>query len=216
MFPVSVWLREFLAEGIQRLVLNSQLMKKPSPPGQGRRFKPDGSNLPWVIEDLRASAPDTFQSWLSHIRTALPEIVDVQTVEIPDDKYRYVVIEYSGGFSVPSWLISDGTLRLLALTLPAYLPTFSGTYLVEEPENGIHPQAVETVFQSLSSVYGAQILVATHSPVFLSLTSREHLLCFSKTASGSVDIVNGDEHPFLKDWKGEQNLSVFFAVGLLS
>jgi predicted ATPase len=38
---------------------------------------------------------------------------------------------------------------LLALTLVAYVPARDRIYLIEEPENGIHPQAVETVFHSL-------------------------------------------------------------------
>ncbi len=83
-------------------------------------------------------------------------------------------------------MASDGTLRLLALTLPAYLPDFSGVYLIEEPENGIHPRAVETVYQSLSSVYGAQILVATHSPVLLSMVDAKNVLCFAKTPEGAT------------------------------
>jgi predicted ATPase len=116
---------------------------------------------------------------------------------------------------VPSWVASDGTLRLLALTLPAYLPEFSGVYLIEEPENGIHPRAVETMFQSLSSVYNAQILIATHSPVILSIADASNVLCFAKTEEGSTDIVPGNDHPRLRDWQGETSLGVLFAAGVL-
>jgi predicted ATPase len=112
-------------------------------------------------------------------------------------------------------MASDGALRLLALTLPAYVPEFSGVYLIEEPENGIHPRAVETVFQSLSSVYGAQILVATHSPVILSMVDAEKVLCFAKTPDGATDVVVGSQHPALAEWKGETNLGVLFAAGVL-
>jgi predicted ATPase len=112
-------------------------------------------------------------------------------------------------------MASDGTLRLLALTLPAYLQDFHGVYLIEEPENGIHPRAIETMFQSLSSVYGAQILMATHSPVILSIVDAERILCFAKTMEGATDIVRGNEHPALKEWRGETNLGVLFAGGVL-
>ena len=46
----------------------------------------------------------------------------------------------------------------------AYLHGSDEIYLLEEPENGIHPLAVDCVFQSLRSVYGSQVLIATHSP----------------------------------------------------
>ena len=110
----------------------------------------------------------------------------------------------------------SGTLRLLALTLPAYLPDVEGVYLIEEPENGIHPRAVETMFQSLSSVYGAQVLLATHSPVILSTVDADKVLCFAKTDDGATDIVLGKDHPVLSDWRGETNLGVLFAAGVLS
>ncbi len=214
-FPVATWLKSLFANGVQRLILNSLLIRQASPPGKGRTFRPDGSNLPWVVADLERRAPERIQEWVAHLRTALPDLVKIRTVERNDDKHRYLMLGYRGGVEIPSWMVSDGTLRLLALTLPAYLPDLSGIYLIEEPENGIHPRAVETMFQSLSSVYDAQILLATHSPVILSLVEPGQLLCFAKTPDGATDIVLGSEHPALKEWRGETNLSVLFASGVL-
>jgi predicted ATPase len=217
-FPVSTWLKSFLTQGIQQFVLNSQLIRKASPPGQGRSFKPDGSNLPWVIEHIVQTEPTRIRDWVEHLQTGLPDLVNIRTVEREDDKHRYLMLKYENGLEVPSWLVSDGTLRLLALTLPAYLPDFGGAYLIEEPENGIHPRAAETVFESLSNVYGAQVLLASHSPVFLSLIKPKDagkVLCFAKAADGSTDIVSGDRHPNLRTWQGDPNLSVLFAGGVL-
>ena len=81
--------------------------------------------------------------------------------------------------------------------------------MIEEPENGIHPKAVESVFQSLSSVYRGQVLISTHSPLFLGLAEPARLLCFAKNASGAVDIVMGHRHPALKNWHGEIDLTLF-------
>lgn len=214
-FPVSTWLKRLLAEGVQPVILNSLLIRKASPPGQMRGFKPDGSNLPWVIDHLQKTAKSQFEDWIKHLRTALPDIEEIRTVERADDRHRYLVICYAGGLEVPSWMASDGTLRLLALTLPAYLPDFAGVYLIEEPENGIHPRAVETLFQSLSSAYNAQILMATHSPVILSIVNPDDVLCFAKTKEGATDIVLGSKHPALKEWRGETSLGVLFAAGVL-
>jgi predicted ATPase len=214
-FPVATWFKALLAEGIQQIVLNSLLIRQASPPGQTRRFKPDGSNLPWVIFDLERRDPERFQQWLAHLRTALPDLDGVRTVEREDDKHRYLLLRYRGGLEVPSWVASDGTLRLLALTLPAYLPELRGVYLIEEPENGIHPRAVATMFQSLSSVYDAQVLLATHSPVVLGIVEPSAVLCFAKDATGNTDIVRGSEHPALARWRGETNLGDLFAAGVL-
>jgi len=218
-FPVSTWLLETLARGVQPFILNSQLIRLASPPGQSLKFKPDGSNLPWVVKELAEKAPDQKQAWIEHVRSALPDLLDVRTVVRPEDRHAYLMVKYDNGLEIPSWTASDGTLRLLALTLPAYLHTVDsaadGIYLIEEPENGIHPKAVETVFQSLSSVYDAQVLMATHSPVILSLAKPEQILCFAKTPAGDVDMVQGHEHPHLRHWKGDMSLGHLFASGVL-
>lgn len=214
-FPVSSWFKQFLVKGAEEIVLNSRVIRKPSPPGQELGFKTDGSNLPWVVDRLAKTNPARLQEWLAHVRTALPDIEDIRTVVREEDRHRYLVLVYRSGLEVKSWMASDGTLRLLALTLPAYLDDFRGIYLIEEPENGIHPRAVDTMYQSLSSVYEAQILLATHSPVILAAVKPDDVLCFAKTPAGATDIVVGSEHPKLKDWQGEENLGVLFAAGVL-
>jgi hypothetical protein len=214
-FPVATWVKRLLMEGVQRLVLNSDAMRRAQPPGSPVDFQPDGSNLPWAVEGLRTRDRERFARWVAHVRTALPDLKDIRTVEREDDRHRYLRIEYTSGLKAPSWTVSDGTLRLLALTLLAYLDGPPRVYLIEEPENGIHPQAVETVFQSLSSSYTSQVLCATHSPVVLSLAEPEQILCFARTAEGATDVVNGREHPRLREWKRGADLGTLFAAGVL-
>ena len=214
-FPIATWLHELLTRGVQSIVLNSLRIRNASPPGQFRGFLPDGSNLPWVVADFQKRDAARFDQWIAHLRTALPDLNTIRAVEREDDRHRYLMLGYRGGLEVPSWVASDGTLRMLALTLLAYLPEFEGVYLIEEPENGIHPSAVETVYRSLSSVYDAQILLATHSPVILSLARAEDVLCFAKTDDGATDIVRGSDHPALRDWKGTPNLGMLLGSGVL-
>jgi hypothetical protein len=214
-FPVAAWAKRTLLDGVQRIVLNSEAMRRPSPPGEAWSFLPDGSNLPWVVDSLRKKDRARFASWIEHLKIALPDLSEVVTKEREEDRHRYLVLRYANGLEAPSWLVSDGTLRLLALTLLAYIPELNGIYLIEEPENGIHPRAVEAVMQSLSSVYGAQVLCATHSPVILSMAKAAQVLCFGRDSHGAVDIVEGTEHPKLKQWKGDVDLGTLFASGVL-
>jgi predicted ATPase len=215
-FPVSLWFREMIENGVQNFILDSQVIRQPSPPGLGFRFQTDGSNLPWVIHEL-SKEKKRFSDWVDHVRTALEDVRDIRTIEREEDRHRYLVIDYANGASVPSWLVSDGTLRLLALTIPAYLKDMRGVFLIEEPENGIHPKAMETVIQSLTSIYHGQVLIATHSPVVLNQLEAKQVLCFAKDAEGATDIVAGNLHPRLAEWKkGEPELGVLFASGILS
>ena len=86
---------------------------------------------------------------------------------------------------------------------------------MEEPENGVHPLAIETIYQSLSSVYDGQVLLATHCPLLVAVAKPSEVLCFSKDAAGATQIVSGDRHPRLSDWRGEVDLGTLFASGVL-
>ena len=215
-FPAATWLRRLLRERVQKLVLDSEAMRKPSPPNRSvTLFKPDGSNLPWVIHELAESDKKRFAAWIDHLRVALPDLIDITTIERPEDKHRYIRAKYANGMEIPSWGLSDGTLRMLALTLLAYLPSTTKTYLIEEPENGIHPTGVQCVFDSLSSVYESQVFLATHSPVILNMAKPEDVLCFARTDEGVTDIIRGADHPALSDWQRDTALGELFAAGVL-
>ena len=125
------------------------------------------------------------------------------------------MVHYRNGLEAPFWLVSDGTLRFLALTLSAYLPYPEGPYLIEQPENGIHPRNVETLMDSLSSIYGAQILLATHSAAVLSQVRTDQLLCFARDDKNGTDVVVGSAHPRLRDWPGVLDLGLLHASGVL-
>ncbi len=105
-------------------------------------------------------------------------------------------------------------MRFLALTLLGYLPS-SGIYLIEEPENGLHPFALDPVYDALSSASDSQVLSATHSPAFLKLADPEEALCFAKNTEGATDIVRGDRHPHLRDWQGKADMQLLFATGVI-
>jgi predicted ATPase len=207
-----VWLKSLLQEGVKTVALDNDWLRGSSPRGLGKARFYDGSNLPRLIEQA-SSSPSSFEAWLKHVQTAIPDVLGVRVITRPEDRSRYVVVKYAGGVELPAWTVSDGTLRLIALTLLAYLPEFRGVYLVEEPEIGLHPTAIETVIQSLSSVYDGQVLITSHSPAVLSLARPDQLLCFQKV-DGATTIVTGDRHPILQEWKAGVNVSDLFAAGV--
>ena len=63
------------------------------------------------------------RTWKKHVCTA---ISDVQDIHIKRRKRRRTCLlgpwSFGGGVEVPSWTLSDGILRLLALSIIAYVP----------------------------------------------------------------------------------------------
>ena len=215
-FPVATYVKRKLEAGIKPVFLDTVAMRRASPPEFGTNgFAVDGSNLPWVIKRLREHHRADYEEWLGHVRTILADLEDVSVIVRAEDRHAYLMLRYDTRMEVPSWTASDGTLRLLALTLLAYMPGNGEVYLLEEPENGIHPLALEGIRDSLSSAYEAQVLITTHSPSLLALVEPPEILCFDKNADGASDVVVGSEHPLLRDWQGSIDKTVLFAKGVI-
>ena len=215
-FPVATFLKRKLATGIRRVFLDSEAMRYPSPPDYGANgFAGDGSNLPWVVKRLREQYAPNYREWLKHVQIVLTDLTDIRVVVRPEDRHAYLTLRYDTGVEVPSWTTSDGTMRLLALTLLAYFPDNREIYLLEEPANGIHPLALEGILDSLWSAYDAQVLTTTHSPALLGLVEPSEVLCFDKDGDGATDIIRGNEHPILESWHGSVDKNVLFARGVI-
>jgi predicted ATPase len=52
----------------------------------------------------------------------------------------------------PAWMISDGTLRFLALVVLEMDPETQGLLCLEEPENGIHPARIAAILELLRDI----------------------------------------------------------------
>lgn len=186
-----------------------------SPPGlKSKPLLSSGENLPWLALRLQEEAPERFAAWVAHVRTALPQITGISVREREDDHHAYFRVQYEAGFEVTSSGLSEGTLRILALTLIAYIDDAPRLLVVEEPENSIHPQAIDTVVQSLRSLYDRQVWVSTHSPVVLASTRLSELLITRLARSGAASVVPGEKHPRLATWKGAIDLGSLFATGV--
>ena len=214
-FPASRWLLDLLMNGTIFYEPNIQKLQVASPTGLGDKLLPDASNLPHLALALKTHHLDRYEDWISHIQTALPQIITIDVKVREDDRHAYFVITYKGGHKVSSFGLSEGTLRILALTIVPYLINPPALIITEEPENGIHPRAIESILQSLSSVYGSQVLISSHSPVALAQSSLEHILCSRVSSTGAAEIIPGHLHPRLKDWQGSIDLGALFATGVL-
>jgi predicted ATPase len=223
-YPTANAVRRFLMQGVRYIQLNSRAMRLPCPATRGTDLDLDGTNMARVVGRLLGhngepgtqwAEPNTAVArWVGHLRYALPDLVNIGWDRRQADNAEYLVLRYENGLEAPSWVLSDGTLRMLALTLPAFLPPESALYMVEEPENGVHPKALEIILRSLSAIPGGQMLLATHSPFVVQQCGIESLLCFSRDEHGT-HIIPGPKHPALKDWEGTPDLGIVFAAGLL-
>ena len=213
-FPCGRWLLDALMKEMVFLTPEWEDLRKPSQPGLPHALMASGENIPWLALRLKATSERRFSDWVEHVQTALPQITTIDVKEREEDHHAYFRVTYEGGFVVTSTGLSEGTLRILALTLIPYVDNPPGLLIVEQPEDGIHPQAIEAVMQSLRSLYDGQVWVSTHSPIVLADRSLDELLLTRLERDGSVTVTPGPEHPRLAKWKGALHLGDLFATGV--
>lgn len=221
LFPFAIIGQELLLGGIRTLQLDATQMRGVSPPGSESRIALDGSNLPHVIRAFKMRDPVLFDQWVRHVAVAVEGLESVDVWERPEDRSLVLRVRFAGEHRdpVPSWMLSDGTLRLMALTLVSYAATEDRqeTYLIEEPENGLHPLAIQVVHEALSRPpANVQVLCATHSPIFLAQTDLEHVLVFRRAPEGYAIVRRASEIAELREWTGRVNLADLFVTGVLA
>ena len=222
-YPTGNAVREFLTQGVRYLQLNSVAMRRPTPATRPVELELDGTNLARavgsLVRDAKADAKSegglALSRWTDHLRYALKDLESIGWAARKPDNAEYLILRFADGLDCPSWLLSDGTLRMLALTLPAFLPGYSSLYMVEEPENGVHPHAIEIILKALAAIPKAQVFIATHSPLVIQEVGPGPLLCFTRDPEAGVRIIHGPKHPALKDWDSSPDLSSIFSSRVL-
>jgi ABC-type branched-subunit amino acid transport system ATPase component len=214
-YAATDWLRNHLGRDVLPVNLNLAAMREPQlQRSAGFPISADGTTLPASVKELQKH-PAKHEEWITHLSGALPLLQNVNAREQEADKRLYLEVNYRTGHTVNSIVLSDGTFSLFALSILPFLDRVPALVMVEEPENGIHPKAIEVILESLQVIDHSQVWVTTHSPIVVAVTKPEHLICLSMTKNEGVKAVRGDQHDLLSTWRGIPTLDVLFSAGVL-
>jgi predicted ATPase len=108
-------------------------------------------------------------------------------------------------FPLQPWQFSDGTIRFICLATALLQPKPPSTLVIDEPELGLHPFAIETLAALLhetAAKSGPQLLVSTQSPGLLDHFDAEHLVIVDRVEGASVfrRLDGGELEQWLKDY----------------
>ncbi|MCU1370206.1 MAG: hypothetical protein JWO77_1400 [Ilumatobacteraceae bacterium] len=143
-------------------------MRRGSPPKEVHDIGPLGGDLAPFLYRLKHVNPKAFNAVDRTLRAIIPGI---QAVDATLDEQRGVidVLIRQDGIDYPSRIVSEGTLRVLALCCIALNPWPGTVVAFEEPENGVHPRRLELVARLLFGMAQdrtQQVIVTSHSPLF--------------------------------------------------
>lgn len=134
-----------------------------------------GEDIGPFLYRLQHEQPKAFSSVKRTLRAVIPSVVDL-TVDLDKRRGTLDITVQQGGVPFSSRIISEGTLRVLALCCVAANPWGGSLIAFEEPENGVHPRRLELVVKLLMSLAhdkGRQVIVTSHSPALCSAVLQE-------------------------------------------
>lgn len=157
----------------------------------GSQLESDGTGLASLVDDLlTASDRQPLHDLEKQLRRFSSFIGGVSTQPTADKRGKELL--YSLASTKRPISAKQASSGLVLVT--AYLALRYGTgyrrYLIEEPENGIHPHAASLVMQVLRelSLTGAQVLVTTHSPLLLNQVSPEDVMVVTRRPDRGIQV----------------------------
>ena len=137
-----------------------------------------GGNLAAVLHRLEAEEGDRFRLICRHVGRVLPGFDRF----VLDERYGKVSLRWATTHSDKTFgahLTSDGSLRFFALVTLLNLPPemLPDVILLDEPELGLHPMAVDLVAEMVKAVgQNRQVIVATQSPLLVDAFGLEQVV----------------------------------------
>ena len=162
-----------------RMALEQILFLDPSPRRMrqysfivDRTLKGDGSNISSVLYDL-CQDEEQKQAVLGFI-TDLPEqkFLDILFIETPRREVMRRLTESFAG-EERTWdapVLSDGTLRVLAVAAALLSAPSGSLVIIEEIDNGVHPSRAGSLLRHIEETAerrGLRVLLTTHNPALL-------------------------------------------------
>jgi predicted ATPase len=141
---------------------------------------------------------------------SLPE-QDIKNIQFHDDKRGKVWFELIETFGATerNWsveLLSDGTLRVLAIAVALLSSPEGSTLVIEEVDNGVHPSRAKqllTTMREQAQKRNIRLLLSTHNPALMDALPDEALadvvFCYRDPKEGDSRLVRLAE---LQDYAG--------------
>lgn len=178
-----------------------------------KRLQGDGSNLSSVLYNLWGQDEDAQHSPYAEQRAdilafiqSLPEqdISGLGFLTGPRGEVMVQLVETFGGIPKPydAPLLSDGTLRVLAIAAAMLSATEGSLVVIEEIDNGVHPSRARHLLDRINAIAqrrNLRVLLSTHNPALLDALPpsalKDVVFCYRDPLGGDSRLVRLGDLP---------------------
>jgi predicted ATPase len=179
-------------------------------------LRPDARNLAAFLFRLQETQPAAFQNIEDTVRLVAPFFgrFNLRPDRLNPKKIRLEWEEKGSDTYFDAHAMSDGTLRFLSLATLLLQPELPATILIDEPELGLHPYAVNVLADLLHSASTrTQLLVSTQSVTLVNQLSPEDVVVVDRKGVESEFRRLGEEE--IATWLDDYSLGELWEKNVL-
>jgi len=184
--------------------------------GHNEVLLPDAANIAPFLYQLKENYPDEYQNIKQTVRLVIPFFDDF--ILKPDHNENIRLNWRQKGlkdYPMRPTQLSDGAIRFICLATALLQPTPPSTILIDEPELGLHPLAIEILaelFQSASK--RMQVIISTQSPALVDCFQAKDIIVVNRIEGASeFSYLNEGE---LKSWLESYSLGDLWRKNVIS
>ena len=173
---------------------------------------PDSSNLALVLNQIEHQSGPIFNEYLKRF---FPRFERMTTVTSGGTVQFYL---HESGFRtpIPATRLSDGTIRFIALLATLLSPSPPPLVCIEEPELGLHPDAVALLADLLvEASQWMQLVVTTHSDTLVSALTNQPATIVVCERPGAGTLLRRLDPERLASWLDDYRLGDLWRMGEL-
>lgn len=160
------------------LQLNPDDLRKPTDKSSGEStISQSGKNLAAALNRITLGNPFALNEVSRKLQEFVPNFIAIKVFDDTENKQYIIKLIDKDGKEFSSRVLSEGTLRILALCILEQDRSHTGLLCFEEPENGVHPFRISSMTSLLKDLTNnfddtdsplRQVIVNTHSPILVS------------------------------------------------
>ena len=176
------------------------------------RLLPDSLNLALALNQIEHKDGRRFNQLLKRF---FPRFERMSTL-VSGGKVQFYLHESGFASPVPATRLSDGTIRFVAILAILLLPDPPPLVCIDEPELGLHPDAVALIAELLiEASERMQLIVATHSDALVSeLTSQPDAVIACERPGAGTELRRLEPEK-ISHWLEEYRLGDLWRMGEL-
>lgn len=183
----------------------------------GVTLREDGANLAAFLFTLSRRHPLHYKRITDTVRLVAPFFDEFYVEPLADNSEQTQLRWRQKGSSqiFQASQLSDGTLRFIALATALGQPNPPATILLDEPELGLHPYALEVLGSMLASTsHHTQLIVSTQSAALLNHVEPEDVVVVERSEDGASTF-RRLERAALASWLEDYSLAELWLKNVL-